>query len=330
MFTKKSKFVIITNGDKMADDKTENMALLYEVISDSIDFLFERIGGDYFTLYNLTVDNILAQEVLQDEFDDEDKKELTQIYSRLTGIDMTSEDIRKAIQSLMLRGLQETHISNGSITPDTIGILFSYFISKFEPTKRKVKILDPLAGFGNLLFTIENHLDLDMELFAVENNKNIVNVLKSNADLLDTKLDIHFENTLNSLFSDIDYIVSDFDYYDTYEEGYFPYNVVLHYLGALKDNGYMVLCIPDDFFSFDKDQEFKKNITRFGSIVSLIELPDDFFKQQKKSILIIKKGQFDNKKCLMIKLPTFDDPNEFNQALIRIELWFDENINNKN
>ncbi len=314
----------------MAEDKTEKMTLLYEVISDSIDFLYERIGGDYFTLYNLTVDNILSNEVLQDEFDEEDKNDLVEIYSRLTDVDMTSEDVRKAIQSLMLRGLQETHNSNGNITPDTIGILFAYFISKFEPSKRNVKILDPLAGFGNLLFTLENHLDLDMELYAIEHNKNVVDVLKSNADLLETKLDIHLENTLNSNFSNMDYIVTDFDYYDTYSDGYFPYNVILHHLNSLKDNGYMVLCIPDDFFNFDKDQEFKKSVASVGSIVSLIELPDDFFKQQKKSILIIKKGEFDNKKCLMIKLPTFDDPNEFNQALIRIELWFDENINNKN
>lgn len=314
----------------MANDETKNIALLYEVVTESIDFLYERIKGDYFSLYNLTVQNILQNEVLQDEFDEEDKNELTEIYSRLTDVDMTSEDVRKAIQSLMLRGLQDVHISNGGVTPDTIGILFAYFISKFEPVNRKVKLLDPLAGFGNLLFTLENHLDLDMDLYAVENNKQIVEVLKTNADLLETNLNIYFEDTLNSCFSQIDYIVSDFDYYDTYEKGYFPYNVIEHYLSALNDNGYMILCIPDDFFSYDKDQSFKKSIANIGSIISLIELPDTFFKNEhKKSILIIKKGQFDNKKCLMIKLPTFDDPNEFNQALVRIELWFDENINNK-
>ncbi len=311
------------------NDETENIALVYEVISDSIDFLFERIGGDYFTLYNLTVKNILANEVLQDEFDEEDKKELCEIYQRLTDKDITVEDIRKAIQSLMLRGLQDVKISNGGITPDTIGILFAYFISKFEPERRKIKLVDPLAGFGNLLFTLENHLDLDLEMYAVEHNKQIVEVLKSNCDLLETNINIYFQDALNSNFSDIDYVVSDFDYYDTYEGGYFPYNVILHYLGALKENGYMVLCIPDDFFSFDKDSIFKGEIAKNGSIVGLIELPDNFFKGQKKSILIIKKGQFDNKKCLMVKLPTFDDVDEFNQTLIRIELWFDENINKK-
>lgn len=320
------------NGDKMAlEDKTESaMELVFDVISESIEFLFDRIKGDFFTLYGLTVKNILANKVLQEEFSDEDKKSLTKIYEKLEGKDISTEDIRKAVQSLMLRGLQEVKINNGGLTPDTIGLLFAYFISKFEPNPRKIKVLDPLAGFGNLLFTLENHLNLDMELYAVEHNQALVNTMKLNADLMDTNVSIYFQDTLNATISDMDYIVTDFDYYDPIETGYFPYNVVLHHMASLKDNGYMIACIPDDFFNFDQDGNFKVALMQMGSIVGLIELPDEFFKQQKKSILIVKKGQFDNKKCLMVKLPSFDDPKEFNNVLVQIEMWFDENINNKN
>ena len=320
------------NGDKMAEiDNTESsMELVFDVISESIEFLFERIKGDFFTLYGLTVKNILANKVLQEEFSEEDKNELTKIYEKLDGKDISTEDIRKAVQSLMLRGLQETKLNNGGITPDTIGMLFAYFISKFEPVSRKIKLLDPLAGFGNLLFTLENHLSLDMELFAIEHNQALVNTMKLNADLMDVNLNIYFQDTLNANISDMDYIVTDFDYYDPIESGYFPYNVILHHMASLKDNGYMLCCIPDDFFNFDKDSTFKQTLMQMGSIVGLVELPDEFFKQQKKSILIIKKGQFDNKKCLMVKLPSFEDPKEFNNVLVQIEMWFDENINNKN
>ncbi len=320
------------NGDKMAyEDKTEsNMELVFDVISESIEFLFDRIKGDFFTLYGLTIKNILANSVLQEEFSEEDKKELTKIYEKLEGKDISTEDIRKAIQSLMLRGLQEVKMNNGGITPDTIGMLFAYFISKFDPVSRKVKILDPIAGFGNLLFTLENHLSLDMDLYAIEHNQALVNTMKLNADLMDINVNIYFQDTLNSNVTDMDYVVCDFDYYDPIESGYFPYNVVLHHMQSLKENGYMICCIPDDFFNFDGDGQFKKSLVENGSIVGLIELPDEFFKQQKKSILIIKKGQFDNKKCLMVKLPSFDDPKEFNNVLVQIEMWFDENINNKN
>ena len=330
LFTNYSYFVIMLNGDKMAkDENTSPMELVYDVISDSMEFLFDRVKGDYFTLYGLTVKNILANEILQDDFSDDDKKRLLNIYNRLNGVDISTEDIRKAVQSLMLKGLQESKISNGSITPDTIGMLYAYFISKFEPKEKEIKILDPLAGFGNLLFTLENHLNLKLDLYAVEHNQALVNTMKLNASLMETDINIYFQNTFNSSFDhNMDYIVTDFDYYDLTEEGYFPYNVILHHMDSLKDNGVMMCCVPDDFFNYDAEQGFKKALLEKGSIIGLIDLPDEMFKRDKKSILLIKKGNFDQKKCLLVKLPSFDDPKEFNNSLVKIEMWFEENINN--
>ena len=310
-------------------NETSNMELVFDVISDSIEVLFDHVKGDYFTLYSLTVKNMLAGEVLQDDLEEDAHKKLEEIYSRLSDKDISTEDIRKAIQSLMLRGLQETNNNNGEMTPDTIGLLFAYFISKFDPKERNVKILDPLAGFGNLLFTIENHLTLNTELYAIEHNQALVNLMKLNADLMSTNVNIYFSDTMNSNINDMDYVVMDFDYYDITEAGYFPYNVILHHMSSLKDGGVMICCIPDDFFNYDSDSNFKKALLEMGSIIGLIDLPDEMFKQNKKSILVIKKEKFDNKKMLMVKLPSFDDPKEFNNTLVRIEMWFEENINNK-
>ena len=92
---------------KMANE-TSNMELVFDVISDSIEVLFDHVKGDYFTLYSLTVKNMLAGEVLQDDLEEDAHKKLEEIYSRLSDKDISTEDIRKAIQSLMLRGLQET------------------------------------------------------------------------------------------------------------------------------------------------------------------------------------------------------------------------------
>ena len=105
--------------------------------------------------------------------------------------------------------------------------------------------------------------------------------------------------------------------------------MILHHIDSLKDNGVMFLCIPDDFFNYDKEHNFKKALLEKGSIIGLIDLPDEMFKEGKKSILLIQKGSFDEKKCLMVKLPSFDDPKEFNSSLVKIEMWFEENIKNK-
>ncbi len=311
------------------DTEVSNMELVFDTISESIEIMFDELKEDYFTLYSYTVKNILESDILQDELSEEAKSKLISCYKKLEGKDINTEDIRKAIQSLMLRGLQETKNNNGNITPDTIGILFAYFISKFEPNVRNVKILDPLAGFGNLLFTIENHLTLNTELYAVEHKEALVNLMKLNSNLLSTNLNIYFSNTFDAKIKGMDYIVTDFDYYDLVYGSYFPYDVILYHMQSLKDNGVFLACIPSDFFNYDNDQNFKKKLMETGSIIGLIELPDELFKGEKKSILIIRKEVSTDKNCLMVKLPSFNDAKEFNNTLIRIEKWFEENIKQK-
>ena len=311
------------------NNEVSNMELVFDVISESIEIMFEEFKEDYFTLYSYTVKNILESDILQDDLSDESKDKLIACYKKLEGKDISTEDIRKAIQSLMLRGLQETKNNNGNITPDTIGILFAYFISKFEPKEGNVKILDPLAGFGNLLFTLENHLTLNTELYAIEHKEALVNLMKLNSNLLSTNLNIYFSNTFDVKITGMDYVVCDFDYYDIVLDRYFPYDVIIYHMQSLKDGGVFLTTIPSDFFNYDSNQNFKKKLMETGTIIGLIELPDELFKGEKKSILIIKKEVLTDKKCLMVKLPSFNEPKEFNNTLIRIEKWFEENINQK-
>ena len=42
-------------------------------------------------------------------------------------VDFSVEDVRKAMQSIILRGFKEMKIPNGATTPDTIGIFITYF-----------------------------------------------------------------------------------------------------------------------------------------------------------------------------------------------------------
>ena len=91
----------------------------------------------------------------------------------------------------------------------------------------------------------------------------------------------------------------------------------------------MMCLIPNDFFSYDKDQEFKKELNEENSMIGLIELPDTFFKNNPKSIILIQRAHIENKKCMMVKLPSFNDSKRFNEALAQIETWFENNINKK-
>lgn len=306
-------------------EEKDLLEVFHDVVEKSILFLYEKTRRKYFDLFFMTVENILEGEVVTD-LADEDRDELEKIYEPITNLDFNVEQVRKAIQAIILRGFKEQKLNNGGMTPDTIGMIFAYLISKFEPKKTSVKILDPIAGVGNLMWTIFNHLELDIEAYAIEHNELFVRLLKSFSDLMNQSVDIYFQNTLNVEIRNMDYVVCDFDN-DTLVEGkYFPYECIKHHLKSLKDDGIMIALVPNDFFSFDSDQSFKKEINEHSSIIGLIELPDEMFVGNAKSIILIQRKVIADKKCLMVKLPSFTDSNAFNSALVRIEQWFENNI----
>lgn len=310
----------------MAEENS--LELFHDVIESSIEFLYDEYKKKYFDLFFMTVDNILSGEVLNDLSDDK-KAKLEEIYAPIKNMDLDVESIRKALQAIVLKGFSEQKLSNGGITPDTIGMLFAYLISKFEPTKRKVRIFDPLAGVGNLLFTVINHLDLEIDAVACEHNELSVKLMQTLSEMLQIELEIYFQDTRNVNVSNIDYIVCDFDYSQKEDGKYFPYEVIHHHVNSLNDKGIMMCLIPNDFFSYDEGQEFKKKLNEENSMIGLIELPDTFFKNNPKSIILIQKAKLEDKKCLMVKLPSFTDSKRFNEALIQIEMWFENNINKK-
>ena len=145
-----------------------NMEKMFDVFEESIKTLYDIKPRPYFELFFETADNILSGELLK-TYDDETDEKLLHIYSRLTDVDFAPEDIRKALQSLIIRGYKEEGIVQ-DLTPDTLGFLIAYLISRLTK-ETNISILDPLAGSGNMLISIENHLNINCNLFAIENDK---------------------------------------------------------------------------------------------------------------------------------------------------------------
>ena len=111
---------------------------------------------------------------------------------------------------------------------------------------------------------------------------------------------------------------------------YSNYNTIiskgsLFYKDMLKENGSMIGIVGNDFFDYDKNQEFKKQLLVDSSIIGLVELPDKMFVSKPKIILVIQKKVVDKKNCFMVKLPSFTDVKEFNSVLMDIEAWFEKN-----
>ena len=295
----------------------------YDVFDASCSYLYECTKKRYFDLILLTAKNILAGEVLND-LEKEQIDKLNEIYKPLADIDFSVEDIRKAMQAQVLKGIKEMNLENGLVTPDSIGIFMTYLISRLNPKdKKEISILDPLLGSGNLLMTIANHLNLSLKLYGCDHNEWFTKLAKALADLINEPIDIYLQDTLNLNLCGLDYIVFDMPNLNS-SDNYFPYDAILHYRDMLNDGGFIIGVLGNDFFDHDKDGKFKKELTKDSEIIGIVELPDGFFQTKPKSIVVIQKKIWEKKECFMVKLPNFTDVNAFNQALMKLEVWFDK------
>ena len=306
-------------------NETPNLELFYDVLDESISKLYEIKKQSFLNLLIETGKNIVSQDVLNKEVTPEQKKELMDIYHKLDDVDFNVEEIRKAFQLMVLRAFNEANLKVGDITPDTLGIFISYLINKLKGKVDKLKILDPVVGCGNLLYSVANHLDCDLHLFGIENVRELCDIASIQGDLLNYDIEIFCQDTLNNPFSDMDIVIADINGYEVKafeKEYYFPYLCVLQHMASLKEDGYFIGILPNDFFEHDEDGFFKENIVNYGSVLGVLELPVNMFKANPKSIVIFSRQPLESKKCLLVELPSFSDPASLNKALIQIEDWF--------
>ena len=106
----------------MQDIKSDNLELFFDVLDESNNLLYEIYHENYFKLLEMTIKNILASDIVCRIDKEEDEEKLKEIYSKLNDVDFSVEDIRKALQAIILRGFKETKTPNGNTTPDTLGI----------------------------------------------------------------------------------------------------------------------------------------------------------------------------------------------------------------
>ena len=132
------------------------------------------------------------------------------------------------MQAIILKGFKEMRIMNGNTTPDTLGIFMAYLITKLTKEK-KISIMDPLCGTGNLLHTIINHLDKEIAAFACDNDVWMTKLTNMVSNLLSMPVEVFLQDTLNLTQKDLDFIVFDMpNALPNQETGYFPYQAILH------------------------------------------------------------------------------------------------------
>lgn len=254
------------------------------------------------------------------------------------------EDVRKAIQLAVLKGMKEHVQPHHQMTPDALGLLMGYLVELFLKDQ-KATIMDPALGTGNLLLTVMNYLDGQMMGVGVEIDDLLIRLAASAADLVEQPVTFYRQDALQPLLIDpVDAVIADLPVgyypdeetaseYDLKAEEGMSYAHHLFIEQALKhtvDGGYLFFVIPKALFESPQSGQLHLFLKKHAHIQSVMELPNTLFKNSAyaKGILILQKkkeGVKAPKEVLLAVVPNMSKPEPMAKFFSQVSGWFKEN-----
>ena len=263
-----------------------------------------------------------------------------QVTLPLANVD--KEDIRKAIQIAMLKGMRKSAQPNHQMTPDTLGFLVGYFIQQFYKDQT-ITVLDPAVGTGNLLFTVMNMRE-GIQATGVEVDELLIQLAAVTAECLEHPIQLYRQDALDKLLIDpVDAIICDLPvgYYPNEEvaleyelcasEGmsYAHHLFIEQSLQHVKDGGYVFLLIPATLFESEQAKQLHSYLKKHAHIQAVVQLPTNMFASQahEKSLLILQKQGEETKapkEVLLAKVPNLQNKQALTKFFAQVQQWQDE------
>jgi site-specific DNA-methyltransferase (adenine-specific) len=292
----------------------------YDLIDECCMKLNEKLHLNYFDCL-VRVANDILYEVNDSKLEEDDLKFLEEKYDQLPNIKITNEEVRLAMQLLIIKAMKHINMNLEIMTPDYINYIIGYLVnSYYKGTKKKVSILDVEVGTGNLINTISNFSEFETNLIGVENNQLLIDICKANTELQNNEITLYFQDVLTTFLEEVDVIVGDLDC-DTKENKYYPYEIILTYLPNLNKDGIFIYLIENDFFTKEQINNFKKDFQ--GTFLGLIVLPQNLFNKDHigKSLLIGTSKKLTSFEMMIMQLSDINNKDKFYKDLEEIQHW---------
>ncbi|MGE6259350.1 class I SAM-dependent methyltransferase [Heyndrickxia sporothermodurans] len=328
--------------------KVSPMETIFNVLNETAIILQEELHCSYLEALAETGENLFHENIIQDELSELTQKRLMKKYEEINLESYSKEQIRKAYQLAILKGMKDSVQSNHQMTPDSIGLFMSYLINKFTEGQNTFSLLDPAIGTGNLLSTILNHIE-DKEIVSngVDIDDLLIKLAFIGANLQRQPIQLFNQDSLENLFIDaVDVVVSDLPvgYYPN-DNGATKYALkadkghsYAHHLfieqgiNYTKPGGYLFFLIPNGLFESEEAPKLHKYLSEQVIIQGVLQLPISMFKHSNaaKSILILQKKKDEiktPKQVLIANLPTLSNQSAMEKMIDKINHWFKENKN---
>lgn len=271
-------------------------------------------------------------------------EEVLDVRESWPGQDATKEDIRKAIQIAILKGMRKSSQPNHQMTPDALGLLVGYFVEQFvddQLNKGQISVLDLAAGTGNLLFTLMNMFEGKMDATGIEVDELLIRLAADTAELLEHPIELYHQDALQKMLVDpVDVVVCDLPvgYYPNEEvalefelcakEGmsYAHHLMIEQAVNYTKDGGHLMFLVPAGIFESEQAKDLHKYLKKNTWIQAVIQLPENLFssKALEKSILILQKKHpklLAPKEVLLAKVPTMSNKHAMSMFFEKVQMW---------
>lgn len=323
---------------------SQTVETLFSIFDSSAVVLRKELDVTYLEALVETGDNLFEGAILQEELSESAIERLNREYSTFNEETYKGEEIRKAFQLAILKGMKEGVQANHEMTPDAVGMFMSYLFHKFMQGQNEITVLDPAIGTGNLMTTVFNSAKegLTMSGFGVEVDEVLIKLALVNANLQKHAIEFFHQDGLAPLYIDpVDAVVSDLPV------GYYPNEIgaseyklkadegmsYAHHLFIeqsvkhMKEGGYLFFLVPNFIFESDQAPKLHAFIKETCFIQGLLQLPVSMFKNEKnaKSIFVLQKKGANvtmPKQALLVELPKFSNMKAMEDIMDQLNTWF--------
>ncbi|MCZ2491888.1 class I SAM-dependent methyltransferase [Dellaglioa carnosa] len=335
----------------------EEIEMNFNQINETIDILQKSLEITYLDAFIETSNNLLDNKSAHVESglpNDQDVKLLNQIYKKMNLESLSSEDVRKVIQLVLLKATRQEKIQpNHQMTPDTIGFLVAFVLEKLMGGKKTFSLLDITVGSGNLLTTILNQMSTDKfeisKAYGVDNDDTMLSIAGLSGQLQRLNLDLFHQDAIDDLvvkksdvviadlpigYYPLDERVSHFKTRASEGHSYVHHLLIEQSVNYLNDGGFGVYLVPTGLFETEEAKKLLVYIQENAYLQGMLNLPANLFSSagSRKSILIIQKHGNNSKqvdKVLLGDFPSLKDEEQFQNFVKTLDKWIQINFNNR-
>jgi site-specific DNA-methyltransferase (adenine-specific) len=324
---------------------SSSVETLFHIFDSTALILRKEMDITYLEALAETGDNLFEGQILQEKLTHSAIERLTREYNKFKEENYKSEDVRKAFQLALLKGMKNGVQANHEMTPDAVSLFVSYLFNKFTEEKEALTILDPAVGTGNLLTAVLNHAgEKKVQGFGIEVDELLLRLAFVNANLQKHGIEFFNQDSLAPLYIDpVDAVLCDLPV------GYYPNELraddfvlkadsglsYAHHLfieqsiNYTKEGGFLFFLIPNFLFESDQAPKLHAFLKEHVYIQGVLQLPISMFKNEKnaKSIFVLQKKGANvksPKQAMLVELPSFTNMQAMENVVSQINRWFEE------